>query len=38
MLFREDLQEEYDSFDEGVFCRSRSWLLLSYIISTAYIV
>ena len=38
MLSREDLLEEYDSFDEGVFCRSRSWLLLSYIISTASIV
>ncbi len=29
---REDL-EEYDAFDEGVYCRSRSWLFLAYIVS-----
>ena len=29
---REDL-EEYDSFDEGVYCRSRSWLFLAYLVS-----
>ncbi|DBA90422.1 hypothetical protein WJX77_002012 [Trebouxia sp. C0004] len=31
-LRREDL-EEYDSFDEGVYCRSRSWLFLAYLVS-----
>ena len=30
--YREDL-EEYDAFDEGVYCRSRSWLFLAYIVS-----
>lgn len=29
---REDL-EEYDAFDEGVYCRSRTWLFLAYIVS-----
>jgi len=29
---REELQE-YDAFDEGVFCRSRTWLFLSYVVS-----
>ena len=32
LLYREDL-EEYDAFDEGVYCRSRSWLFLAYIVS-----
>ncbi|DBA93918.1 TPA: hypothetical protein ACH3X3_013956 [Trebouxia sp. C0006] len=31
-LRREDL-EECDSFDEGVYCRSRSWLFLAYLVS-----
>ena len=31
-LRREELQE-YDAFDEGVFCRSRTWLFLSYVVS-----
>ena len=25
--------DDYDSFDEGVYCRSRSWLFLAYIVS-----
>lgn len=25
--------EEFDTFDEGVYCRSRSWLFLAYIVS-----
>ena len=29
---REDL-DEYDTFDDGVYCRSRSWLFLAYIVS-----
>ncbi len=29
---REELQE-FDAFDEGVFCRSRTWLFLSYVVS-----
>ena len=32
MRCREELQE-YDAFDEGVFCRSRTWLFLSYVVS-----
>ena len=32
VLRREELQE-YDAFDEGVFCRSRTWLFLSYVVS-----
>ncbi len=33
---RDELQE-YDAFDEGVFFRSRFWLLMSYIVSVAAI-
>ena len=29
---REELQE-FDAFDEAVFCRSRTWLFLSYVVS-----
>lgn len=29
---------EYDAFDEGVFCRSRFWLFISYVVSFAAIV
>ena len=25
--------DDYDAFDEGVYCRSRSWLFLAYIVS-----
>lgn len=32
VLCREDL-DEYDTFDDGVYCRSRSWLFLAYIVS-----
>lgn len=32
-ICREDLDEGYDSFDEGVYCRSRSWLFLAYLVS-----
>ena len=32
VIRREELQE-FDAFDEGVFCRSRSWLFLSYVVS-----
>ena len=32
VLRREELQE-FDAFDEGVFCRSRTWLFLSYVVS-----
>ena len=31
---RDELQE-YDPFDEGVFCRSRFWLFISYVVSFA---
>ncbi|KAK9830631.1 hypothetical protein WJX81_007042 [Elliptochloris bilobata] len=34
---REEL-ESHDPFDEGVFCRSRFWLFLSYVVSFASIV
>ncbi len=34
---REDL-ENYDAFDEGVFCRSRFWLFISYVISFASVI
>lgn len=33
MMYREDLDEAFDSFDEGVYCRSRSWLFLAYLVS-----
>ena len=33
---REELQD-FDAFDEGVFCRARSWLFLSYVVSFAAI-
>ena len=33
-----DELEEYDPFDEGVFCRSRFWLFISYIVSFASVV
>ena len=32
MQCREDL-EDYDAFDEGVYCRSLSWLFMAYIVS-----
>ena len=32
-MCREDLDEGYDSFDDGVYCRSRSWLFLAYLVS-----
>ncbi|CAK0778991.1 hypothetical protein CVIRNUC_004677 [Coccomyxa viridis] len=35
---RRDELEEYDPFDEGVFCRSRFWLFISYIVSFASVV
>ena len=35
-MCRDELQE-YDAFDEGVFFRSRFWLLMSYIVSIAAI-
>ncbi len=34
---REEL-ENYDAFDEGVFCRSRFWLFLSYVVSFASVI
>ncbi len=34
LLARDELQE-YDPFDEGVFCRSRIWLFISYMVSFA---
>ena len=34
---REEL-ESHDAFDEGVFCRSRFWLFLSYVVSFASII
>ncbi|KAK9848556.1 hypothetical protein WJX84_001365 [Apatococcus fuscideae] len=34
---RRDELQEYDAFDEGVFFRSRFWLLMSYIVSIAAI-
>jgi len=34
---REEL-DEHDPFDEGVFCRSRFWLFLSYVVSFASII
>jgi hypothetical protein len=34
---REEL-ETYDAFDEGVFCRSRSWLFISYVVSFASVI
>lgn len=33
-MHRDELQE-YDPFDEGVFCRSRFWLFISYVVSFA---
>ena len=33
MPCREDLEGGYDDFDDGVYCRSRSWLFLAYIVS-----
>ncbi|KAK9799800.1 hypothetical protein WJX73_010831 [Symbiochloris irregularis] len=35
---REELDDPYDAFDEGVFCRSRFWLLVSYMVSTGAVV
>lgn len=35
---RRDELEEYDPFDEGVFCRSRFWLFISYVVSFASVV
>jgi Uncharacterised protein family (UPF0220) len=35
--YREEL-ETYDAFDEGVFCRSRSWLFISYVVSFASVI
>ena len=32
-LTRRDELMEYDPFDEGVFCRSRFWLFISYCVS-----
>ena len=34
---RDELQE-YDPFDEGVFCRSRFWMFISYLVSFASII
>ena len=34
IVSRDELQE-YDPFDEGVFCRSRIWLFISYMVSFA---
>ena len=34
---REEL-ETYDAFDEGVFCRSRFWLFISYVVSFASVI
>lgn len=36
-MCRDEL-EEYDPFDEGVFCRSRFWLFISYVVSFASVV
>lgn len=36
-MCREEL-ENYDAFDEGVFCRSRFWLFLSYVVSFASVI
>ena len=35
---REELEDQYDAFDEGVFCRSRFWLFVSYLVSTSAII
>lgn len=35
---REELEDQYDAFDEGVFCRSRFWLFISYLVSTSAII
>ena len=37
VVCRDEL-EEYDPFDEGVFCRSRFWLFISYVVSFASVV
>jgi len=34
---REEL-ESFDAFDEGVFCRSRAWLFLSYVIAFSSVI
>lgn len=34
---REEL-ENFDAFDEGVFCRSRFWLFISYVVSFASVI
>ena len=36
---RDDLSEGYDyNYDEGIYCRARSWLFLSYCISFGAVV
>ena len=35
---RDDLHEAYDAYDDGVFCRARSWLFVSYVVSFGSIV
>ncbi|KAK9809248.1 hypothetical protein WJX72_012057 [[Myrmecia] bisecta] len=35
---RRDELQEYDPFDEGVFCRSRFWLFLSYVVSSSAVI
>jgi len=35
---RDELHEGYDAYDDGVFCRARSWLFVSYCVSFGAIV
>ena len=36
LLCRDDLHADFD--DEGVYCRARSWLFVSYVVSFAAII
>lgn len=35
---RDELDDQYDAFDEGVYCRSRFWLFISYLVSLGAII
>ena len=37
-ICRDDLHEAYDAYDDGIYCRARSWLFISYCISFGAIV
>jgi len=38
MIRRDELEQDYDSFDDAGHCRPRFWLFVSYVVSFAAVI